>query len=291
MAPLRGMLLLAGVVASCHALAPRSQPPKARRQAIATAIMQPIAAALVQPATAWAADVKSNKYSARIISRLERLLEDLQRDLYDEDWTLLATYIPTLRADVPIFTKYTDTAFPGDSAVDKNSRVALRYEVGRFYGAVERLKRAVDNQDVREAEAAYAAMSVAFDRYRKAGGLYNSYDPVTSTERFYANVDTTTLQFVPPAEEPPKIRDRVLLLGGPDKGRTGVLLGIDVQEVGRRLSSPDTQNLPRVVTKKGIVKLDTGLTGSREIKVVPLEVVAKTLGEDKAPSAKGPKLS
>lgn len=46
-------------------------------------------------------------------------------------------------------------------------RTRRRYEVGRFFGAVERLKRAAEEQNSREAQRAFAAMSVAYDRYLK----------------------------------------------------------------------------------------------------------------------------
>ena len=46
-----------------------------------------------------------------------------------------------------------------------------RYEVGRFFGAVERLKRASEEQHNREAQKAFAAMSVAYDRYLKVPQL------------------------------------------------------------------------------------------------------------------------
>lgn len=42
-----------------------------------------------------------------------------------------------------------------------------RYEVGRFFGAVERLKRAAEEHNSREAQKAFASMSVAYDRYLK----------------------------------------------------------------------------------------------------------------------------
>ena len=48
--------------------------------------------------------------------------------------------------------------------VDRNSRVALRYEVGRFFGGVARLKQAVDSKEIGDAESAFASMSVALDR-------------------------------------------------------------------------------------------------------------------------------
>ncbi|KAG5176487.1 hypothetical protein JKP88DRAFT_216266 [Tribonema minus] len=111
-------------------------------------------------------------------------------------------------------------------------------------------------------------MSVALDRYLKAGDLYDAYDPVTSTEKYFKGTDDSTLVFVPPARDPPKIRDSIMLVAGPDKGRTGRMIGeeVAVSRVGAASGS-----------KKAIIKLNTTLGGIREIKVVPYEMVAKTL--------------
>ncbi|CAM9658013.1 unnamed protein product, partial [Chrysoparadoxa australica] len=98
------------------------------------------------------------------LRRAAKILDELQQDIANEDWDLIATYPSSLRALVPVFTKYTDAAFPSDDPIDMNSRVALRYEVGRFFGAVERLKRAAEAQDSKETEQAFAAISVAYDR-------------------------------------------------------------------------------------------------------------------------------
>jgi hypothetical protein len=78
-------------------------------------------------------------------------MDELQRDLMQERWDLLQPYPPQLRSYVYIFTTYTDAAFPSDSPSDKDLRVALRYEVGRFYGSVERLKKAIAKQSLDEA--------------------------------------------------------------------------------------------------------------------------------------------
>ena len=48
-------------------------------------------------------------------------------------------------------------------------------------------------------------MSVALDRYLKAGDLYTAYDPITSTERFFKGTADSTLVFIPPARDPPKV--------------------------------------------------------------------------------------
>jgi hypothetical protein len=82
-----------------------------------------------------------------------------------ERWDLVGSYPTQLRSYVPVFTTYTDSAFPTDAAVDKGLRVALRYEVGRFFAALERFKQASVRQSLDEAYMAYAEMSLHLDRY------------------------------------------------------------------------------------------------------------------------------
>ena len=78
-------------------------------------------------------------------------MDELQRDLMQERWDLLPPYPAQLRSYVSIFTTYTDAAFPSDSPSDYGLRVAMRYEVGRFFASVERLKRAIAKQSLEEA--------------------------------------------------------------------------------------------------------------------------------------------
>lgn len=215
-------------------------------------------ASAIPPPSATANSGVKTRFGDKL-RRVAKILDELQQDIFNEDWDIVGSYPATFRALVPVFTRYTDAAFPGDDPSDKNSRVALRYEVGRFFGGVERLRRATDNKDVKEAEGAFASLSVAYDRYLKAGDLYTAYDPVTSTEKYYKGVSNSDLVFVPPSRDPPKIRDNIMLIFGPDKGRTGQMIGQEVTSV-----------------TKAIIKLDNTLGGIREIKVVPYEMVAKT---------------
>uniref|UniRef100_A0A7S3Y3I2 Uncharacterized protein n=1 Tax=Heterosigma akashiwo TaxID=2829 RepID=A0A7S3Y3I2_HETAK len=222
--------------------------------------------AAAAPAPAKEAALKG--YGDRL-RRIARTLDELQRDIFNEDWEFVATYPATFRAFVPVFTRYTDARFEGEGEADRQSRVALRYEVGRLFGAVERLKRAAEKKDPREAQAAFAQISVAYDRYLKAGYLYDAYDPVTSTEKFFADVPDSALRFAPPAADPPKIKDLVLLTAGPDKGKTGTLIGLE-----------ETLGSKGEKKKSGIVKLDNTIgrvSKIREIKVVPYAIVAKRL--------------
>ena len=88
------------------------------------------------------------------------------------------------------------------------------------------------------------------------------YDPITSNEKFYENVPDSMLVY--DLEAPPKVTDLVLVLRGPDKGRTGKLIGISG------------------AVSKGIVKLDTN-GAYREVKVIDLSDVAKRQAADEEP--------
>ena len=54
-----------------------------------------------------------------------------------ERWDLVEQFPDQLRSYVPVFTAFTDSAFSTEASVDQGLRVALRYEVGRFFASVE----------------------------------------------------------------------------------------------------------------------------------------------------------
>mmetsp|Transcript_27853 Transcript_27853/g.64514 ORF Transcript_27853/g.64514 Transcript_27853/m.64514 type:complete len:193 (-) Transcript_27853:565-1143(-) len=178
-----------------------------------------------------------------------------------ERWDLVETYPPQLRSYVSVLTTYTDSAFPSDKPTDKGLRVALRYEVGRFFASLERLRQATSRKALDEAYVAYSDMSLHFDRYLRVGGLYTYYDDSISTEPYFRGISETTLVYEDPMKDPAEVRDLIMLCKGPDKGKTGIVIGI----------YPDGKNTY-------VVKLDK-LKGIREIRVVPKSWVAKRLGE------------
>ena len=178
-----------------------------------------------------------------------------------ERWDLVETYPVQLRSFVPVFTTYTDSAFPTDAPTDKGLRVALRYEVGRFFASLERFKLASSRKSLDEAYLAYSEMALHFDRYLRVGGLYTYYDDTISNEPYFKGISDDALVYSDPRTDPPLVRDLVILIKGPDKGRTGIVIGM----------YPDGSN-------KCVVKLDR-YKGMREIRVVTNEWVAKRLGE------------
>ena len=178
-----------------------------------------------------------------------------------ERWDLVEAYPPQLRSFVPVLTAYTDSAFPSDAPTDKGLRVALRYEVGRFFASLERFKGAVSRTALDEAYIAYSEMSLHFDRYMRVGGCYPYYDDSISNEPYFKGITDDTLVFANPKKDPALVRDLIVLINGPDKGKTGIVIGIYA----------DGSN-------KSAVKLDR-YKGMREIRVVPNSWVAKRLGE------------
>jgi hypothetical protein len=178
-----------------------------------------------------------------------------------ERWDLVEAYPAQLRSFVPIFTTYTDSAFPTEAPTDKGLRVALRYEVGRLFASVERLKQANARKSLDEAYIAYSEMSLHFDRYLRVGGLYTYYDNTISNEPYFQGISESSLVYANPQKDPPLVRDLIVLIQGPDKGKTGIVLG----------QYKDGSD-------KSVVKLDR-YKGMREIRVVSNSWVAKRLGE------------
>jgi len=78
--------------------------------------------------------------------------------------------------------------------------------------------------------------------------LVPQYDALTSTEALYKNTPQSALQV---SSERVKITDRIVVVAGPDKGRTGVLLGLENGETA-------------------IIKLST-----KELKVIDILKIAK----------------
>ena len=115
---------------------------------------------------------------------------------------------------------------------------------------------------------AYADMSLHLDRYLRVGGLYTYYDSVVDNEVLFKEFNDA-LVYSDPVKDPAEVRDLVVLCLGPDKGKTGILIGV----------YPQTDK-----SNNCVVKLDK-YRGMREIRVVPRSWAAKRLGEQAPDSA------
>lgn len=166
----------------------------------------------------------------------------------EEQCDLMEGYPNQLRSYVPIFKAYTD----GITDIPR-LRVALRDEVKYFFVALERFRTATSREALDDAFVAYADMSLHFDRYLRKGGIYQFYDDHIEQEP-YNGLNAN------PKKDPAVARDLVVLVKGPDRGRTGIVLGLDTDGSGTCA-----------------VKLDRN-RGVREIRVVDQLWVGKRKG-------------
>lgn len=235
---------------------------------------------LADPLTALRSGVTGQKVNevrvgdslVKALRNIEYQLNEIQDDIFVDniDWEVLSVYPKIFRSYSPLFTAYTDRAFPNTSPIDTSLRYALRYEIGGFYSGVKDFEEAIEKKSQRQLQRSYARMSISYDRYFKAGDLYVKYDGVDlydegeSRKMLLENsLDSSKLNYIAPSIEAPSLQDEVILLKGPDKGRIGTVLwiakGKDVEQ------------------KTVVVKFNAGEnSGHREVKLYPYTFVAKT---------------
>ena len=142
---------------------------------------------------------------------------------------------------------------------------------------------------------AYADMSLHLDRYLRVGGLYTYYDNTIDNEPLFKDYNDA-LVYADPIKDPAEVRDLIVLCKGPDKGRTGIVIGMYPSDGsyspsgsgskrkigtgggggGGKSSKPAADAASGVSTC--VVKLER-YRGMREIRVVPRSWAAKRLGE------------
>jgi len=233
-----------------------------RRTFLSKVMATAISIDLLSPSVAEASVTDSKKPEkqgglANKVKVVGKILDELQRDLMQEKFDLVQKYPERLKSYNPVLTAFTDIAFPTDSSTDQGQRVTLRYEVGRFFSSLERLSKATSRRTLDEAYVAYSDMSVHYDRYLHVGGLYSNdyYATISNEGTFFKGVNSE------PRKDPALVRDLIVLVKGPDLGKTGIVIGVYLDG-----------------SKNCVVKLDR-YKGLREIRVVPRIWAAKRLGE------------
>eukprot|EP00933_Yihiella_yeosuensis_P037863 TRINITY_DN31862_c0_g1_i1.p1 TRINITY_DN31862_c0_g1~~TRINITY_DN31862_c0_g1_i1.p1 ORF type:complete len:720 (-),score=113.93 TRINITY_DN31862_c0_g1_i1:85-2214(-) len=222
---------------------------------------------------------RAGSVKTTVVERLRELshvLDQCQEDIYDEFWDGLNTYPPVLRAHIPLFTYYTEQAFPDQTrgSAQESLRFALKYEVGRYARALVSFEDGVEKRQIREVERAFADMSLAYDRYLKAGNLYAGYDPVTSTTVFYEGIDDKQLVYTPLSLEQPRIRDEVLVIQGPDKGKVGKVIWLGRN--GEKDKDPGQISTATVKLSPNPLLSGNVGAGIREVKAYPYSWIAVT---------------
>lgn len=223
---------------------------------------------LKQATSNTATDPGTSKNSKNVIDlarekvlTLKAYLDEAERDLALRNWDQLAVYLYTFTEQESSFAALIDGLFPADDILDNSARTALTFEAQSMFLTLEDLKDAARNKEIDASSKAYARLLLSYDRFLKAGDLYPTYDPFTSTEIFFTATKTPEGSLRYDSKRDPQVLDRVLFMKGPDMGRTGTVLDIDDKS-------------------SAIVKLDKDGKDYQEVKVVKLNFLGKTLPED-----------
>ena len=126
--------------------------------------------------------------------------------------------------------------------------------------ALDELRESAKMHDEKLSQKAYSKLLLSYDRFLKAGDLYPTYDPITSTEVFFYDTPLSTLRYDRKARI--QVLDQVLLTQGPDMGKTGTVINIDDGDKNDKFA---------------IVKLDTDGKAYQEVKYIKLSYLAKTI--------------
>jgi len=191
---------------------------------------------------------------------LKAYLDEAERDLFAKNWDNLQVYLYTFADQENAFVALIDGLFPSDDKLDKAARAALSFEARSMFIALDDLREAARNKSNKLAQGAYSRLLLSYDRFLKAGDLYPTYDPITSTAVFFTetNNDKSTLRF--DASTKVQVLDTVLLTEGPDMGKTGTVINIDGDNA--------------------VVKLDKDGKAYQEVKYLKVAMLAKTLDSD-----------
>jgi len=168
--------------------------------------------------------------------------------------------------------------------------------VGAFYNGVRDLEQAVNKQSPRQAQRAFAKISLAYDHYLKAGDLYERYEDdgddamagkATYGPDYFDDLSSMRLSYVAPSIEAPGLQDDVVLLKGPDKARKGVVLWVFKGENGepanvvvklqpRAESDSESAAAPGGGGDQRRGEFSGGVSTHREVRTYPYAYLAKT---------------
>eukprot|EP00435_Cladocopium_sp_Y103_P011484 s3289_g3.t1 len=222
----------------------------------------------------------ASRVSASVVKKIRDIgdmLDEAQADVYKEEWLTLKVYPSVFRAEYYEKEAFSDGV--GDKFVNAATRDSLSFYRMQMSVSIDRLAKAIENQKVREVEEAFAKTSLSYDRFLKAGDLYQGYDPVTSTTVFFKNISDDQLRYTPLALQQPQIRDEVLVLQGPDKGKVGRIIWLG-RENGDDL---DSKVLSAVVKLEPNPVLGSSKSGGvREVKAYPYNWLVMTRGSNES---------
>jgi len=233
------------------------------------------AKARLQTISDLARELNVEKAAVRELRGISDILDKMQNDIYSESWMTLRVYPSILRSYIPLLSYYTNASCDSTASeitaevteANKQMKSAMIYDMNSLFDAVDDFEVSVDKQNVKETEKSFAFISLAYDRFCKVGQLYSGYsnDVLRSPLGLEA---ANQLKYKRLALAQPRARDDVLIIIGPDRGKTGKVIDLEAVD----------DNKPRLA----VVKLDTdwkrgplgNVASMQEVKIYPYTWVA-----------------
>lgn len=206
-----------------------------------------------------------------VVLTLKPYLDEAERDIQMKNWDNLQVYLFTFAEQEKSFSLLIDGLFPAEDDLDTAARTALSYQAQQTFILLDQLREYAKDRDFRRSENTYARLLLSYDRFLKAGDLYPTYDVITSTEVFYRDKDTRE-QIRYKKNQRPMLQDSVLLISGPDMGKTGRLLDVDDEDMT-------------------IVEFDSNGNQYQEVKQVKMSMLGKVIEEDDVGKFTAPKVA
>jgi len=160
------------------------------------------AGAIQQEGRAAAEQVGDEKElaSARMrVRSIQPYLDEAQRDIFALKWKFLQAYLGVVFSQVDAFQTVIVETYPGDDPVSLASKDALVTEGNNVVRNAELLASAANLQSQPQAIAAFAKLSLSYDRFLKAGDLYGNSLLLPSGTRLKKAPPTASAATAPPA--------------------------------------------------------------------------------------------
>ncbi|CBJ29360.1 conserved unknown protein [Ectocarpus siliculosus] len=205
--------------------------------------------------------------SVETIQGLAPYLDEVEYLITSRSWDYLKGFLGVFATCEGDFVALIDGMYPTDKPVDVSSRDSMQLEAQNVFLAVDDLYQASMAKKVKGSEKAYVKLALSYDRFLKAGNIVPAYDPVSNTEKFFMDIPDEMLRYERDSKVPLAVRDAVLILKGPDKGRTAIVVGIIKSR------------------NQAVVRTDGTLT--REMRILELSDIARQLPDDPKMTAGG----
>lgn len=188
---------------------------------------------------------------------LKAYLDEAERDLFQKNWKQMIIYLNIFTDQENAFLNTINKLYPSNDELNKAYREEMTLKVQTMFLAIDDLRESARDNKFDLSRSLYAKLLLSYDGFIKAGNLYPTYDVISSRELLFKQTPRSTLRFNTKAV--PGILDHVVLISGPDMGKTGVIIDIDP------------------TTSDSVVKFDKDDSLYQEVKEMNIKLLAKPL--------------